>query len=69
MNHAQIEVTELLDGFKEFGMTDTQAMFATLRVLQARYSEALVNAPMGSRVSQWEKAIDYLQNLLNADQQ
>ena len=64
MDHAQKEVNELLEGFKEFGMNDNQAMFATLKVLQAKYSEALVNAPMGSRVSHWEKAIDYLQNLV-----
>lgn len=68
MNHAKNEVTELLEGFKQFGMTETQAMFATLKVLQSRYSEALINAPLGSRISYWEKAIDYLQNLINAEQ-
>lgn len=69
MNHAQNEVTELLEGFKEFGMTETQAMFATLKVLQSRYNEAMINAPLGSRISYWEKAIDYLQKIINADQQ
>lgn len=69
MEHAKKEVTELLEGFKEFGLNDNQAMFATLKVLQAKYSEALVNAPMGSRASHWEKALDYLQKLVNADKQ
>ena len=64
MTHAQNEVHELIDAFKEFGMSDNQAMFATLKVLNARYSEALVNAPMGSRLEFWEKAIDYLQKLV-----
>lgn len=67
MTHAQKEVTEYIDGFKEFGMTETQAMFATLKVLNARYSEALINAPMGSRVDFWEKAIDYLQQIVNTE--
>ena len=64
MTHAQKEVTEYIDGFKHFGMTENQAMFATLKVLQAKYSEALINAPMGSRVSHWEQAMDYLQKLV-----
>lgn len=68
MTHEQKEVNEYIDGFKEFGMTETQAMFATLKVLQAKYSEALVNAPMGSRVSHWEKALDYLQKLVSVEQ-
>lgn len=68
MTHEQKEVNEYIDGFKEFGMTETQAMFATLKVLQAKYSEALVNAPMGSRASHWEKALDYLQKLVSVEQ-
>ena len=63
MTHEQKEVNDYIDGFKEFGMTDNQAMFATFKVLEAKYREALVNAPMGSRVSYWEKAIDYLREL------
>ena len=64
MTHEQKEVNEFIDGFKEFGMTENQARFATFKVIEAKYREAFVNAPMGSRVSYWEKAIDYLRELV-----
>ena len=65
MTHAQNEVHELIDAFKEFEMTETQAMFATLKVLQGRYREALINGYTGSRPSYWDKAMDYLEELVN----
>lgn len=67
MTHEESQVHEYIDGFKEFGMNDNQAMFATLTVLQAKYSEALINAPMGSRVEFWDRAIDYLQHIVNTE--
>lgn len=67
MTHAQNEVHELIDDFKHYGMTETQAMFATLRVIQARYAEALLNAPMGSRPDYWGRAMDYFSKLVNKE--
>lgn len=65
MTHAQEEVHEMIDDFKHYGMTETQAMFATLKIIQARYAEALVNAPMGSRPDYWGRAMDYFSKLVN----
>ena len=64
MTHEESQVHEYIDGFKEFGMNNDQAMFATLTVLQAKYSEALINAPMGHRVDFWDRALDYLGTLI-----
>lgn len=69
MTHAQNEVHELIDDFKNYGLTEAQAMLATLRVIQARYAEALLNAPMGSRPDYWGKAMDHLQKLTFQEKQ
>ena len=65
MTHEQNEVHLMIDDFKHYGLSQTQAMFATMRVIQARCSEALLNAPSGSRFDYWSKAMDYLQNIVD----
>lgn len=62
MTHEQKEADYLIEAFKEFGMDDTNALLASKQVAIARYSEALINAPAGSRVEHWERVIDILEN-------
>lgn len=67
MTHAEKEVDELMAELKEFGLTNAQAMYATFKIIQARLSEATLNAPSGHRPIYWGRSMDYFSKLVNKE--
>lgn len=64
MTREHNEASNLVDGFMDFGMTKEEALFASKKVADGRYGEALINAPNGSRVEYWERVIDVLDAMM-----
>lgn len=63
MTTQERQALELIADFGDMGLDYDKALLASIKVVEARYSEAIVHSTESSRVDHWDNVLDVLNKL------